>query len=412
MTSSVSDKKCDWPRIVAHADMDSFYAAIEQLDDPSLRGKPVLVGGGSHRGVVMTASYEARPFGVGSAMPMRKAKRLCPDAIVVPPRFERYRQVSETIMQVFSEFSPTVEALSLDEAFLDMTGAEGIFGDPEKIGYRIKDAIREATNGLTASIGLSGTKYVAKVASAYRKPDGLTLVEPHCAKAWLAPQPVSRLWGAGPKTQTRLHEIGLKTIGDVACADPNFLFEKLGNSGLHFFALANAEDERGVSRRRIPKSIGSERTLSEDVSSASDIKRHLRTSADRIASRLKKKKLSASGVRVKLKTSSFEILSRQRSLAQPTDVGDQIYKIGAELLADFDDAGPFRLIGMAAYELAPTAAPVQMDLFGQSTKHRRLEAAIDQLNLRYASGTVRRARDLAGRQGDRLGATLDFLDDE
>src|SRR6476469_9762553 len=170
-----------WPRIVAHADMDAFYAAIEQLDDASLRGRPLLVGPQSARGVVLTASYEARPYGVGSAMPMTQARRMCPDAVIIPPRFDRYQEVSATIMKVFSDFSPDVEALSLDEAFLDMTGSEQLFGDPESIGRRLKSAIREATGGLTASVGLSATKYVAKVASACQKPDGLTVVPPQDA---------------------------------------------------------------------------------------------------------------------------------------------------------------------------------------------------------------------------------------
>src|SRR3990170_1054403 len=172
----------NWPRIVAHADMDAFYAAIEQLDDPALRGRPVLVGPPSDRGVVLTASYEARPYGVGSAIPMVKARRLCPSAVIIPPRFDRYQEVSETIMRVFANFSPDVEALSLDEAFLDMTGCERLFGDPESIGRRLKAAIGDATDGLTASVGLSATKYVAKVASAYQKPDGLTVVPPEDAK--------------------------------------------------------------------------------------------------------------------------------------------------------------------------------------------------------------------------------------
>ena len=170
----LSDKV--WPRVVAHADMDAFYAAVEQLDDPALRGRPLLVGSASGRGVVLTASYEARPYGVGSAMPMAKARRLCPSAVIVPPRFDRYQDVSRTIMDVFYDFSPEVEALSLDEAFLDMTGSERLFGTPESIGRRLKTAVREATGGLTASVGLSATKYVAKVASGYRKPDGLTVV--------------------------------------------------------------------------------------------------------------------------------------------------------------------------------------------------------------------------------------------
>src|SRR3990172_6329751 len=239
-----------WPRIVAHADMDAFYAAIEQLDDPALRGRPVLVGPPSDRGVVLTASYEARPYGVGSAMPMAKARRLCPNAVIIPPRFDHYQEVSRTIMRVFSDFSPEVEAISLDEAFLDMTGSEQLFGDPASMGRRIKDAVREATGGLTASVGVSATKYVAKVASGRRKPDGLTVVRPEEAKAWLAPLPVSWLWGVGPKTQARLHHLGLRTIGDVADADPKFLSAKLGRAGLHFHALAQAEDPRPVTGGR------------------------------------------------------------------------------------------------------------------------------------------------------------------
>jgi len=180
-----------WPRVIVHADMDAFYAAIEQLDDPALRGRPLLIGPPSARGVVLTASYEARPFGVGSAMPMARARKLCPQALVVPPRFERYQEVSATIMRLFGEFSPHVEPLSLDEAFLDMTGSERLFGSPEQIGLRLKRAVRDATGGLAVSVGISGTKYVAKVASGHGKPDGLTIVAPADAAAWLAPQPVS-----------------------------------------------------------------------------------------------------------------------------------------------------------------------------------------------------------------------------
>ncbi len=390
--------------------MDAFYAAIEQLDDPALRGQAVLVGGKSHRGVVLTASYEARPFGVGSAMPMATAKRKCPKAVIVAPRFERYRQISKIIMGVFSEFSPEVEALSLDEAFLDMTGSGRIFGQPKEIGLRIKEAIFEATGGLTASIGLSGTKYVAKVASAHQKPAGLTIVPPVEAMAWLAPLAVSRLWGAGPKTQIRLHKIGLRTIGDVAAADPKFLAEKLGNVGLHFHALAHAEDPREVASRRVPKSIGSERTLYEDVQTPTEIQQHLRSSADDIARRLRNKKLVALGVRVKLKTSDFQILTRQRSLDRPSDVAEILYLAGVDLLQSFEHSGPFRLVGMAAFDLVYGAAPVQLDMFGASARQRNLECTIDQLNERFHANIIRRAKDLTSPSRDRLGSTSDFLD--
>jgi DNA polymerase-4 len=319
--------------------MDAFYAAIEQLDDPALRGRPVLVGPPSDRGVVLTASYEARPYGVGSAMPMAQARRMCPSALIIPPRFDRYQEVSATIMGVFANFSPDVEALSLDEAFLDMTGSEQLFGDPESIGRRLKIAICEATGGLTASVGLSATKYVAKVASACQKPDGLTVVPPEKAKAWLAPLPVSRLWGAGPKTQARLHHLGLHTIGNMADADPQFLSSKLGSAGLHFHTLAQAQDPRPVIGRRASKSIGSEHTLDRDVREKADIKFHLRRSAEAIGRRLRKKCYVALGVGVKLKTTDFQILTRQRRLSEPTDVTERLYSVGVDLLNEFDHPG-------------------------------------------------------------------------
>jgi DNA polymerase-4 len=398
-----------WPRVVAHADMDAFYAAVEQLDDPALRGRPVLVGPRSNRGVVLTASYEARPFGVGSAMPMAKACRLCPNALIVPPRFDRYQEVSAAIMSVFCDFSPDVEALSLDEAFLDMTGTKHLFGDPQSIGRRLKEAVRDATGGLTASVGLSATKYVAKVASASRKPDGLTVVPPEEARAWLAPLPVSRLWGAGPKTQARLHLLGLHTIGEVADTDPEFLFAKLGRAGLHFYTLAHAEDPRPVTGHRTVKSIGSEHTLDKDVRDKADIKLHLRRSADTIGRRLRNKNYVAFGVSVKLKTTDFQLLTRQRRLREPTDVTERLYSVGVEVLDEFNHPGPFRLVGMAAYDLVGTNDRIQLDLFGTSARQRRLEVAIDKLAERFGADIVHRANDPA--KPVRLASNLDFLDE-
>jgi DNA polymerase-4 len=391
--------------------MDAFYAAIEQLDDPALRGRPVLVGSPTGRGVVLTASYEARPFGVGSAMAMAKARRLCPQAVIIPPRFDRYQEASRTIMKVFSDFSPDVEALSLDEAFLDMTGSENIFGGPESIGRRIKDAVREATGGLRASVGLSGTKYVAKAASAYRKPDGLTVVPAEEAKAWLAPLPVSWLWGAGPKNQARLHDLGLHTIGNVAAVDAKFLYDKLGKAGLHFYTLAQAEDPRPVSGGRQSKSVGSEHTLEEDVRAKSDIKRHLHRSADAIGRRLKKKSYVAFGVGIKLKTSDFQILSRQRRLCEPTDVAARLYSVGLDLLSKLQHPGPFRLVGMVAYDLVGIDHVAQLDMFSPLARQRRLEMAIDALATRFGTDVVSRANDFAGKGELHFAPTLDFLDD-
>jgi DNA polymerase IV len=400
-----------WPRIVAHADMDAFYAAIEQLDDASLRGRPLLVGPPSARGVVLTASYEARPYGVGSAMPMAKARQMCPNAVIIPPRFDRYQEVSATIMRVFSDFSPDVEALSLDEAFLDMTGSEQLFGDPESIGRRLKAAIRDATGGLTASLGLSVTKYVAKVASAFQKPDGLTVVPPEEAKAWLAPLSVSWLWGAGPKTQARLHQLGLHTIGDVAHADPRFLSTKLGSTGVHFHTLAHAEDPRAVIGRRASKSIGSEHTLDEDVHNKADIRFHLRRSADTVARRLRKKNSAAFGVGIKLKTTEFQILTRQHRLSEPTDVAERLYAVGVALLDHVDHPGPFRLIGLVAYDLVDIDDVAQLDLFSTLARQRKLEVAIDGLADRFGTNVVYRADDLNKPPRTRLAPTLDVVDD-
>jgi DNA polymerase-4 len=391
--------------------MDAFYAAVEQLDDPGLRGRPLLVGSDSNRGVVLTASYEARPYGVGSAMPMARARRLCPSAVIVPPRFDRYQEVSHTVMGVFANFSPEVEALSLDEAFLDMTGAEQLFGDPTSMGRRLKDAVRRAT-GLTVSVGLSATKYVAKVASGFRKPDGLTVVPPQEAKAWLAPLPISRLWGVGPKTEARLHHVGFVTIGDIAKADPAFLSAELGSAGLHFHTLAHAEDPRPVLGRRISKSIGSERTLAKDVRKKADIKFHLHRSAEAVGRRLRQKGYVAYGVATKLKTAEFQILTRQRRLGEPTDVTERLYSVAVDLLDEFTAPGPFRLVGMAVYDLVAVDGQVQLDLFSPYARRRRLEVAIDTLAVRFGAEVVHRASDLNAPLEFGTSPNLDFLEDQ
>jgi len=314
------------------------------------------------------------------------------------------------IMAAFADFSPDVEALSLDEAFLDMTGSEELFGGPESIGRRLKMAIRDVTGGLTASVGLSSTKYVAKVASAFRKPDGLTVVPPDGAKAWLAPLPVSRLWGVGPKTQDRLHQLGLLTIGSVAEADPRFLSAKLGNAGLHFYTLAQAEDPRPVLGSRMSKSIGSENTLDRDVSEKADIKFHMRRSADVIGRRLRKKNYVAFGVGLKLKTANFQLISRRHRLSEPTDVAERLYSVAVDLLDHVNHAGPFRLIGLVAYDLIGNDDLAQRGLFNNLGRRRQLEVAIDHLTARFGIDVVKRADDLDKPTGVRLSPTLDYLD--
>ena len=392
--------------------MDAFYAAVEQLDDPALRGRPILVGSPSDRGVVLTASYEARPYGVGSAMPMAQARRKCPNALIIPPRFDRYQQVSKMIMGVFADFSPHVEALSLDEAFLDMTGSEELFGAPEMIGHRLKMAIRDVTGGLTASVGLSSTKYVAKVASAFRKPDGLTVVPPEGAKAWLAPLPVSRLWGVGPKTQDRLHQLGLLRSAAWLRLIREFLSAKLGSAGLHFYTLAHAEDPRPVLGSRMSKSIGSENTLDRDVSEKADIKFHMRRSADVIGRRLRKKNYLAFGVGLKLKTANFQLISRRHQLSEPTDIAERLYSVALDLLEHVDHSGPFRLIGLVAYDLVGSDDLAQPDLFNTLGRRRQLEVAIDRLAERFGINVVKRADDLDKPRAMSSAWNLDYLDDQ
>jgi len=389
-----------WERIILHADMDAFYAAVEQLDNPELRGKPVLVGGPGGRGVVSTASYEARPFGVGSAMPMARALRMCPDAIVVPPRFDRYTEISKIIMAIFADYSHTVEPLSLDEAFMDMTGAEGLFGTPRDMGQAIKAAVDEATGGLKVSIGAANTKFVAKVASDFDKPDGLTVVAPDEVREFLDPLPVSRLWGVGIKTEPRLRKQGLNRIGDVFDADPVWLTRTFGSLGRHIYRLAHNEDPRPVKSRRRAKSVSSERTLGSDVRGAEAIKPHLRKAADRVASALRKKSLLARGVRVKLKTHRFELRSRQRLLRQPTDHADTFYAVALELLPEFDLEPPMRLIGLGGYDLVKNDQLGQLDLFSNPVREeeKAIDGAMDSIRARFGDELLRRGTAVGSKE--------------
>jgi DNA polymerase-4 len=343
-------------------------------------------------------------------MPMAEALRRCPHAVVVPPRFNRYTELSNQIMKVFRDFSPDVEAISLDEAFLEMTGSEHIFGPPLEMGTRLRQAVMEAT-GLEVSVGIAATKYVAKVASGFCKPKGLEVVPAQAAIAWLAPLPVSRLWGAGPKTQARLANLGYTTIGDVANADPLKLHAQLGNQGTHFHELANARDPRPIEGGRKSRSMGSERTLTEDVVSREDIARHLQRSADRIARRLRSKDLLAGGVRVRLKTTDFKLLSRQCTLTEPSDVAADLYQAGLGLLDRFDHHGPFRLVGLTAHTLVKQAANPQLNLLTDS-RDRRLETTLDELAERFGDNIVRRARDLGSSTVSDSSPNLDFLKDD
>ncbi len=343
---------------------------------------------------------------------MAEVKRRCPDVLVVPPRFSRYQQQSESIMRAFHDFSPDVEAISLDEAFINMTGAEGIFGPPSQMAQQIKDAVYESTGGLTASVGIASTKYVAKVASDFYKPNAVTVIPPEDAVVWLDPMPVSRLWGAGPKTVPRLEKLGLFTIGDVRRADPIWLRQQLGSVSVHFQSLSRAEDPRPVARRRRARSMGSDRTLLKDVSTTTDIEHYLCRSADRIGKRLRDKGYRCCGVRVKLKTNRFQLVSRQVRLPEPTQCAERLFKVAASLLPYFEPSESYRLVGLAAFDLVRESDPLQYDLFDLNARSRNLEKTIDSLVEKFGSGVVVRAGDISG-SGTIADTTpnLDFIEE-
>ncbi|MBL6974836.1 MAG: DNA polymerase IV [Deltaproteobacteria bacterium] len=383
-------------RTIFHVDMDAFYAAVEQRDQPELRGKPVIVGGPVRRGVVSTASYEAREFGVHSAMPMAQALRACPQAVVLPVRMEQYVAVSRVIMDVFSRFSPLVEPLSLDEAFLDMTGTDQLFGPPLETALAVREAVREATE-LSCAVGVASNKFLAKLASDLDKPGGVTVVPRGREREFIAPLTVSRLWGAGPKTVEKLARMGLRTVGEVATADPWRLRKRLGSHGEHLQCLARGLDDRPVHPPLERKSVGSERTLQDDVSGRTNILRELALNCDRVARQLRAKGLKAWGVRVKVRyTTGFRLSTRDGRLPVPCDDSEGLLAGARSLLDRLDLDRPMRLVGLAAFDLVAGASAVQGDLFHLATSDRRsrLEHALDDLRARHGDKVTR-----AGRKG-------------
>ena len=381
--------------IVLHVDMDAFYAAIEIRDDPGLRGLPVVIGGSSRRGVVSTASYEARKFGIHSAMPGYEARRRCPEAIFISPRIRHYAAVSRELMAIFGRYSPSVEPLSLDEAFLDMTGAERLFGSPREMAEKVANDIRTELR-LTASVGVATTKYVAKVASDFNKPDGITVVLPGTEKEFLAPLPIRRIWGVGPKAAARLEGLGLQTIGDVAEMPREVLESRFGGFGAHVWHLANAIDMRRVSAIRTRKSIGSERTLAADIVGKEAVRAHLLPLADEVARGLRKGSWRAHGVRLKLKTSEFQLMTRDRHVAEAICDAESILSALDALLEVARVDVPLRLVGVAAYDLVKDGTPRQVSLFNAENTERRerLEAAMDEVSEKFGRGLVVRGSSL------------------
>jgi DNA polymerase IV len=369
-------------RSILHVDMDAFYASVEQRDHPELRGKPVAVGGSSRRGVVCAASYEARPFGVRSALPMARALRLCPDLVVVPPRFDRYSEVSEQVFSVFHEFTPEVEGLSLDEAFLDVTRSLALHGEAVEQAREIKRRIHDRL-GLTASVGLAEVKFAAKVASDLRKPDGLVVVREGGVREFLAPLPASRLWGVGPKTEQVLLRMGLRRIGDVAAADPAWLERELGSTGPWLRELSLGIDPRPVESDREAKSIGAEETFEDDLEGEA-LFPFIHEQSLRVAARLRRAGLRARSVHLKVKFADFRIATRQATLPDPTDDGAQIFRVAQRLLANVEPR-PVRLTGVHASGLGKAQLAL---LDPQAQRRSRLNASLDRIADRFGDGTV------------------------
>jgi len=378
---------------ILHADMDAFYAAVEQRDRPELRGQPVIVGGGSPRGVVLTASYEARVYGVHSAMPGGQARRLCPAGIFVPARMRRYAEIARQIRAVFGEFTPLVEPLSLDEAFLDVTGSLRLFGSAETIGRRLKDRVRLVTE-LTVSVGIGPTKMIAKIASAMCKPDGLLEVPPETVEGFLRPLPVSALWGVGPTTKTVLARMGLTTIGALADSDPALLERRLGVMGGALWELAHGRDRRVVDAERRRKSYGEEQTFDRDRQDGPRIRRTIADHAESVARRLRADRCGGRTVTLKLKLAQrigpgkYPIVTRRLTLPVATDDGKAIADAALALWAGVQAGQTVRLIGVSVSGIEDE--PAQLQLFAGGGRRRALNQAVDKLAARYGRAVVTR----------------------
>ncbi|MEZ6036659.1 MAG: DNA polymerase IV [Planctomycetota bacterium] len=380
------------PRTILHADMDAFFAAIEQRDRPELRGKPVIVGGDGPRQVVSTCSYEARQFGVRSAMPGVEARRRCPQGIFVPPRMAAYAAVSAEVQAVFEQFTDEVEPLSLDEAFLDVTGSRLLFGDGETIARRIKREVLERTQ-LTVSVGVATSKFVAKVASDLQKPDGLVVVAPGDEKAFLAGLPLARLWGVGPATRQTLERAGLRSIADVQSRSRASLCQAFGDHlGQHLFVLANGLDARPVEAEREARSIGHELTFAEDLRTDEEVRALLLRLSEKVARRLRRAGQRATVVRLKLRHPPFDTLSRQKKVAATADELE-LYRTAAALLDEaWDRRRGVRLLGVTGADLVDADRPVQQGLFGgpaASPQQRdKLLRALDAIKDRHGDDAV------------------------
>lgn len=389
---------------ILHVDLDAFYASVEVLKDPSLAGRPVVVGGAGSRGVVMSASYEARAFGVRNAMPAVRARRLCPDAVFVPPDFESYRAHSNRFREVLLAVTPLVEPIALDEAFLDVGGAVLLFGEPPEIARKIRREVLEGV-GVRCSIGVGPSKLVAKLASKQAKPDSLLVVRPQDVTAFLEPLPVRALWGVGEKTAETLGRLGIGTVGDLARTPATVLARLIGEqhaADLH--ALALGEDERPVVPYEPPKSVSHEETFDSDLDAENDVLREALALSHRVAARLREDGYRARTVTLKVRLANFTTLTRSRTLPAPTDVGADLYQTAVELYRGLPGARRrVRLLGVAATGLVP-AGEEQLALL-RGERQGDVERALDRIERRFGRGAAMPAAllDRGRERGERRG---------
>ena len=382
-------------RKILHVDMDAFYASVEQRDEPALRGKPLVVGGGSNRGVVAAASYESRAFGIRSAMPMREALRRCPDLKLVSPRMSHYKAVSEQIFEVFHEFTPMVEGLSLDEAFLDVSDSLTIFGNEELIAAQVKQRIKDVTK-LTASVGVAPNKLVAKIASDLDKPDGLVVVSQDNTIATLDPLPVEVIPGIGRETLAKLRRKNIATIADLRLATDQALVEVFGRFAQRTRERAAGIDNRPVIASRADKSISAEETFEHDLHVIGDLHRELLRLTERTTHRLRAKQLAAGTLQVKIRQADFTTFTRQRTLRPPSNNLDTLYEVARDLLSEWlaDHPGArVRLLGVGGSALGDTN---QLDLFAPATASggSKIDQTVDDIQQRFGDKSVSRARSL------------------
>lgn len=380
-----------WERCILHADLDAFFASVEQLDEPSLAGQPVLVGGSSGRSVVAAASYEARRFGCRSAMPMREALRLCPKAVVRPPRFDRYAELSARFRSILLDQSPLVEPLSIDEAFVDVTGSQRLLGSGERIAETVRARTR-AELGVTVSVGVAGCKFVAKIASDLRKPDGMTVIAPEEAAERLAPLPIERMWGVGPRTAPRLHRLGLHTFADLQGRDDTTLATVLGEQGVAWRQLALGIDPRPVVVERAAQSVGHEETFDRDLDDPVRLRAVLQEQCERIGVRLRAGGGLARAVTIKLRRPDFSTASRRCTLPEPTDATLEIWRAAAKLLDAWlaTEPGPLRLLGASVDRVEPVMGDATLFDAVRDDRQRALDAVADAAARRFGPGALRR----------------------